>query len=270
MFIFDYLTFLDYYSNTKNLQKDSIGVGPLYYFINKNKPAKIVNLLDYYITVDGVKIYVKILPNKRHPTRVPAVLFTVPTIINNIMYDVHYHFGENSENDITTGKIIEINIRKNNESTFKKYSNRKNKNKSKKYSVKNTNNKIKILNSESLSDENIIPIYPIEEIYFHKTIQIPTETNFLLGDSEHIHCKFNNSILIDDVYKIICNPEKNEKSNILRTMERTFSPSELIQIREIISKPFRHQKKGGKMQIRTRSRTRTFGKTRKNINKTCK
>lgn len=42
MFIFDYLTFLDYYSNHKNLQKDFIGIGPLYYFVNKNKPAKIV------------------------------------------------------------------------------------------------------------------------------------------------------------------------------------------------------------------------------------
>jgi hypothetical protein len=49
-------------------------------------------------------------------------------------------------------------------------------------------------------------------------------------------------------------------------METTFSPSEIIQIREIISRPFRHKKKGGKMQLRTRNRRQihAFGKTQKN------
>jgi hypothetical protein len=50
--------------------------------------------------------------------------------------------------------------------------------KTKNISVKNTNNKIKILDSESLSDENIISIYPIEEIYFHKTANKPTKNIF--------------------------------------------------------------------------------------------
>ena len=107
--------------NHKNLQKDFIGIGPLYYFVNKNKPAKIVNLLEDYILVDGIKIYVKIHPNKRHPERVPAVLFTIPTFINNVLYDVHYHFGENSENNIVSSKVTETNIRKNKKTTTRKY-----------------------------------------------------------------------------------------------------------------------------------------------------
>ena len=247
MFVFDYLTFLDYYSNHKNLQKDFLGVGPLYYFVNENnKPAKSVVLLQDYITVDGKKIYVKIHPNKRHPERVPAVLFTIPTLINGVLYDIHYHFGENSENNITTGKIIEMSIKKNKKTESRKYSRKIKKNKKKYASVKNANDKLKILDDQSISDESIITIYPIEEIYFHKTIQTPTEDDLLIGHSLHIPCKFYNGTTISDVYKIICTPEKNEKIDNLRTMESTFSSSELMQIREIISRPFRHQKKGGR------------------------
>lgn len=246
MFIFDYLTFLDYYSNHKNLQKDFIGIGPLYYFVNKNKPAKFVNLLEDYILVDGIKIYVKIHPNKRHPERVPAVLFTIPTFINNVLYDVHYHFGENSENNIVSSKVTETNIRKNKKTTTRKYTEKIKNKKIKHNSVKNTNNKIKILDNQQLPDDSIQTIYPVEEIYFHKTVQTPTESDFLLGQSLHIPCKFYNGTQIDDVYKIICTHEKNEHHNNLRTMETTFSATDLKQIREIISRPFRHQKKGGK------------------------
>jgi hypothetical protein len=246
MFIFDYLTFLDYYSNHKNLQKDFIGIGPLYYFVNKNKPAKMVNLLEDYILVDGIKIYVKIHPNKRHPERVPAVLFTIPTFINNVLYDVHYHFGENSENNTVSSKVTETNIRKNKKTTTRKYTEKIKNKKIKHNSVKNTNNKIKILDNQQLPDDSIQTIYPVEEIYFHKTVQTPTESDFLLGQSLHIPCKFYNGTQIDDVYKIICTHEKNEHHNNLRTMETTFSATDLKQIREIISRPFRHQKKGGK------------------------
>ena len=254
MFVFDYLTFLDYYSNHKNLQKDFLGVGPLYYFVNENnKPAKSVILLQDYILVDGIKIYVKIHPNKRHPERVPAVLFTIPTLINNVLYDIHYNFGENSENDIKTGKIIEIGIKKNKKTASRKYSRKMKKIKYNSASVKNTNNKLKILDDQIISDDSFITIYPIEEIYFHKTIQNPTENDLLLGYSHHIPCKFYNGSLIGDVYKIICTPEKNEQIDNLRTMESTFSSSELKQIREIISRPFIHQKKGGKKTQKKRN-----------------
>jgi hypothetical protein len=203
MFVFDYLTFLDYYANDKNLQTDAIGVGPLYYFVNKkDTPAKNVNILNKYIIINGVKIYVKIHYNKRHPERIPAVLFTIPTIINNELYDIHYHFGVNSENDkFILGKVSEVIIENNNQS-----GKRTKRTKSKyKFSLKNAK-KLNILNdSSSISD--IETIKPIEEIYFHKTIQVPSINN-MIGHIEHKPCKFYNNITIDNVYNIICNTEK--------------------------------------------------------------
>lgn len=244
MFVFDYLTFLDYYTNDKNLQTDAIGVGPLYYFVNKkDTPAKNVNMLNKYIIVNGVKIYVKTHYNKRHPERIPAVLFTIPTIINNELYDVHYHFGVNSESDkFILGKVTSEVIIQNKQS--RKYTKRT---KSKyKFSIKNAN-KLNILDdSSSISD--IETIKPIEEIYFHKTIQVPS-TNNMIGHIKHKSCKFNNNITIDNVYYIICNPEKELNT---KTMESSFLLNELEQIREIISRPFKHHRGGKRRTLKKR------------------
>jgi hypothetical protein len=171
---FDYINFLEYYSDDNNLQSEQFG--PVYYFMSDvNIKKSKSKTLRHYIVIDNTKIYVTIHYNKRHPKLLPAVLFTIPTEINGILYDVHYHFGisEDEKNDVNP-KLVE------NRKLLgpKKYTNKK---KPKKLKDKT---KIKILDSYSLSDSSIdIAPYDFPSIiYFHKTIQVPKEESigFLL------------------------------------------------------------------------------------------
>jgi hypothetical protein len=238
---FDYIKFLEYYSNDANLQSENFG--PVYYFLSdKNIKKSKSKLLKNYILIDNTKIYVTIHYNKRHPEHFPAILFTVPTEINGILYDVHYHFGISEDEKIKISpKLVE------NRKVIgpKKYT-KKNKTKKLKY-----NTKLEILDSDSLSDSSIdIAPYDFPSIiYFHKTVQIPTEDSN--GYTEHNFCRFNNGISVDNVFNIICLPETGETN--IRTMETTFSTNELKQIREIIYKPFFSEGKGRKSRRRKHS-----------------
>jgi hypothetical protein len=186
-------------------------------------------MLTNYIVINNTKIYVTIHYNKRNPQHLPAVLFTVPTQINGILYDFHYHFGINEDDKTQVNpKLVE-------ERKIigpKKYTKNK-RTKNKKSKIKK---KIEILESDSLSDSSIMsaPYDFPNIIYFHKTIQVPSEDD--TGHTKHTFCRFNNNIPIDNVMNIICLPENREIE--VRTMETTFSPDELNYISTIISKPF--------------------------------
>lgn len=238
---FGYIKFLEYYLNDKNLQSEHFV--PVYYFMsNVNIKKSKSKMLRHYIVIDDTKIYVTIHYNKRHPQHLPAVLFTIPTEINGILYDVHYHFGiSEDEKTIINPKLTE----QHKIIGPKKHTKKK---KPKKLKLK-TKTKIEILDSDSLSDSsiNLAPYDFPSIIYFHKTIQVPKEDN--IGHSEHNFCRFNNGISIDDVFNIICLPESEETTGI-RTMETTFSPNELQQIRDIIYKPFISEGKGRKTRRR--------------------
>lgn len=86
-FIFNYDTFYNYYINKTNCIKDDST--SIIYFHNseKYKLPKTTERSKYYILVDNVKIYIK--SDEKNKT----LLFTIPTVYKNKLYDVHYHFG---------------------------------------------------------------------------------------------------------------------------------------------------------------------------------
>jgi len=90
-FYFDYEKFYNYYSDVSNLETNNETPNPdIYYYSetpnNIQMPIK-TTLSDKFITINNSRIYVSSIGKQR-------LLFTIPTKIDNKLWDFHYHFGK--------------------------------------------------------------------------------------------------------------------------------------------------------------------------------
>lgn len=85
-FIFDYSTFYNYYTNPQNLLIDNNPNTMIYFIGNKQNRSTTPNT---YITIAQKKIFITDMKDSKK-----QLLFsTKEHIVNNIIYDNHYHFG---------------------------------------------------------------------------------------------------------------------------------------------------------------------------------
>jgi hypothetical protein len=92
--IFDFTTFYNYYTNNSNI---TVGAPFTMKYHCKNT-IRTANNSGKYITIDGKKLYISILPPNPVENRItPALLFTIPTTINGVLWDTHYHFAVRNE-----------------------------------------------------------------------------------------------------------------------------------------------------------------------------
>jgi len=88
---FDYETFYNYYTNDSNLEKDNSSLNTtIWYYENtqyKNQQPIDTILSKKYIVINNTKLYIKQLDSSS------KLLFTIPTLIDNKLWDFHYHFG---------------------------------------------------------------------------------------------------------------------------------------------------------------------------------
>lgn len=91
---FDINKFLSYYKDTTNpdIQIDPTQLVTHFYIKNsKNKYIEVSNPLSQrFITINEEKLYIT---NYIDKYKVEHILFTIPTEINGILWDFHYHFG---------------------------------------------------------------------------------------------------------------------------------------------------------------------------------
>ena len=90
---FDYDAFYNYYTNDSNLEKDNSKLNTtIWYYLNapyKNQPPIDTILSNKYIIINNTKLYIKKLDSNK-------LLFTIPTLIENKLWDFHYHFGQDN------------------------------------------------------------------------------------------------------------------------------------------------------------------------------
>jgi hypothetical protein len=234
-YIFNYNDFYNYYTNPSNVITDATYCVSLYYFVDKiKKMRKSNNPKCTYIIVNGIKIYISIDIKKN--TQPPYGLhFSIPTMINDTLFDFHYHFGKRHHKYtvIADKQYINDAISK----TSKPRKTRKNK---------------KTLSEASYTLEtaepsiDMFPINPNENIiYFHKTIQ--HLTNNQDGFREHKNCYFQDNTNIQSINNIVC-LDKDET-----IMGRAFTEFDKTILRQIMKRPF--EKRGGK-KFRNRKNTR--------------
>jgi hypothetical protein len=102
MYIFNYNTFHTYYTEPKNLLTDTTDCVSLYYFIGDKNKLKNSHPKCDYIIINGIKIYVSKSDSKstciandgkKITEQTDVLLFSIPTMIDDKMFDFHYHFG---------------------------------------------------------------------------------------------------------------------------------------------------------------------------------
>ena len=241
-YIFNYNDFYNYYTNPSNVITDTSDCVSLYYFVDSDKIKKMKksnNPKCSYIIVNGVKIYITIDIKKN--TQPPyGLLFSIPTMINNTLFDFHYHFGKRHHEYtvIADKQYINDAVKK----TTKLRKTRKNR---------------KPLSETSYNLEtaepsiDTFPINPNEKIiYFHKTIQ--HLTNNQDGFREHKNCYFQDNTNIKSITNIVC-LDTDET-----VMGRVFSEFDKTILRQIMKKPF--ENRGGK-KSRNRKNTERRVKT---------
>lgn len=105
--IFDFTTFYNYYTNNSNI---TVGAPFTMKYHRKNTIQTAYNSGNY-ITIDGKKLYISILPPNPVENRItPALLFTTPTTINSVLWDTHYHFAVRNEFSQRSRGIHNINV----------------------------------------------------------------------------------------------------------------------------------------------------------------
>jgi len=191
-FYFDYEKFYNYYSDVSNLEINNETPRQDIYYYSEN-PNNIqmpiqITLSDKFITINNSRIYVSSIGKQR-------LLFTIPTLIDNKLWDFHYHFGK---------RIV---------------------NKPKQKSQKRKK--------------------PIDGVFFHKTIQKPTENG-----KENINCYFRQKMNID-----LNNFEDMECLQRGNKMRELYTPEDFVYIKEIISRPFKNQT-AGKASRKTRRKNK--------------
>lgn len=274
MYIFNYNTFHTYYTEPKNLLTDTTDCVSLYYFIGDKNKLKNSHPKCDYIIINGIKIYVSKSDSKstciandgkKITEQTDVLLFSIPTMIDDKMFDFHYHFG------IRTHTYIDI--------LDKQYVNRKRKQKNKSIrnnkkqnfsitnidytleditqlmDVQNIDKKVKTTRNKTIkkrrhvtktNDDYIlekyspkIDLFPFDTnkkiIFFHKTIQIHTgnnSKNIPEGTKQHYNCYFQDETAIESINNIVCLDEDKT------VMGRAFSQFDKKIIKEILQRPF--------------------------------
>jgi len=252
-FIFDYDKFFEYYTDPKNRHIDD-RPRPIIYYFNRSdihKPVKTTYLSKYYIIIDGVKIYISEVTKNNNPHK--ELLFTIPTEINGVIYDFHYHFGFRTINRKDPIKLNRLYFYNNNAIQPSKTM--------KTRTRKRVISKISQTREEVIGENILHEIIPDnnrefviidqneKRVFFHKTIQLPDKDG-MIGINEHNSCHFQNKIKIYSTSNIICLDDDN------KYMKLIFSSEELHQITEIIKRPFlsniSFKLRGGKILSRKR------------------
>lgn len=258
--IFNYATFFNYYMNSNNIIKNNNECVNMLYFTNstknKNKKARMGDSKCNYIIINGIRIYISysdkknVYKNDKGENVIEntdTLLFSIPTIINNKLFDVHFHFGKREHEyiKIKDKRYINANIKQNK-------------------IIKSNNKTRKLINNNNIINNNIsdkmnnlinvepeINDYPINKnekiIYFHKTVQHYTNdcmNNEPEGYSEHKKCYFQDNTSIIDINNIVC-LDKDES-----IMGTVLSDEDKIIFNEILRRPFINST-GGKMKKKT-------------------
>jgi len=234
-FIFDYEQFYEYYTDPVNINIENTTRPTVFYFdndnksIKKDKQAKSNNLSQYYIVVNGVKVYIATFKDKS----TKSLLFIMPTEIGGHLFDFHYRFGFRPINpNKEPTKIDRLYLLDDKKIITSK---------------KKQTRKRRSLVSPAVTKGNIIDEIQIDTIpefihmdlnekvvFFHKTIQVPTNISAkkIMGQNKHQMCYFQNNTKIKNVRTILC-VDENQKH-----MKMVFSTQELKQITEIMTRPF--------------------------------
>lgn len=244
-YIFNYTNFYNYYTNPSNVITDPNDCVSLYYFMDSDKIKKMKksNPKCSYIIVNGIKIYITIDIKKN--TQPPyGLLFSVPTMINDTLFDFHYHFGKRHH------KYTVIADKQYIKNSINKTSNPRKTRKNRK-SISETS-----YNLETVEPSiDIFSINPNEDIiYFHKTIQHLTINED--GFREHKNCYFQDNTNIESINNIVC-LDKDET-----IMGRAFSDFDKTILRQILKRPF--ENRGGK-KTRNRKNTRNLKPTKNQL-----
>jgi hypothetical protein len=92
--IFDFTAFYNYYTNNSNI---TVGAPFTMKYYHENT-IQTANNSGNYITIDGKKLYISILPPNPAKNRIThALLFSTPETINGVLWDTHYHFAVRSK-----------------------------------------------------------------------------------------------------------------------------------------------------------------------------
>jgi hypothetical protein len=212
--------------------------------MDKIKKAKKGAIKCTFIVVNGINIYITV-NNKKNiyindngeeiTENTFGLLFSIPTMINDTLFDFHYHFGKRHH------KYTVIADKQYIKDTVIKMSKLRKTRKNRK-SISETS-----YNLETAEPSiNTFPINPNENIiYFHKTIQ--HLINNQDGFREHKNCYFQDNTNIESINNIVC-LDKDET-----VMGRAFSEFDKTILRQIMKRPF--EKRGGK-KSRNRKNTR--------------
>jgi len=253
-YLFNYATFYNYYTNPNNVITDKNDCVKLLFF-NKTKKVSDEKIRDEkcnYIIIDGVKIYIS-EPGKGNnykdkngqiiSEKTYGLLFSIPILIDDKLFDFHYHFGirhENYKTQISESQYINAN------SILKK--------------PRKTNRTIKSIKSLSMSNNyNLTEVEPIIDkfyinpdeklIYFHKTIQEPSKEVIGKGIMKHKDCYFQDNTRIQSINNIVC---VNKDKTIMGKVIEDYNDRQLLN--KIMMMPF--VSNGGKRQKRKRFFTR--------------
>ncbi len=261
-FIFNYETFYNYYMNPVNVTRDDADCVNLYFYNTKNgkiKPAVKSKDKCIYMKVNETKIYVSDA-NKLHKNEYTyAIHFFIPTQINGVLFDFHYHIGKRKEENYKAIKDKIYMSKKTTQNNTLRNTRSNEHNKSKRNTKTQQYDTLNDMFEDVELDVDNYHINPLEKlIYFHKTIQHPVilDGNFdegLRGTFEHIECHFQDNTPIGDINNIVC-IDKDE-----HTIGSLFGELDKQYINEIMTRPFR-KSRGGRKTRHRRQRKRPLCK----------
>jgi hypothetical protein len=261
---FNYDIFYNFYTNPVNIITDISDCVRLNYFNKTNSKTKMPKISSQvlsspkcsYIKIDGIKVYITetgkqntfISGTERKNEDTGGLLFSVPKIMNNELYDFHFNFGKRNKNEgytqINDSKYLNFvpNQVKPNIKSNRTMKNNKNYSTTEYKDLEEIEPNIDTVDIDK--DEKII--------YFHKTEQILTQEK--TGYFNHLHCHFQDNTTIEDINNIIC-LQKNDK-----IMGRVLSDEDKLLLTKIMALPF--ESIGGKLKKKLTQRNRVGLKKR--------
>lgn len=94
-FYFNYDTFYKYYTTESHLETDNSSPKEIWYYLkvcSRNQQPEQSFLSPHFITVNNTKIYISKMGDENNKN--DGLLFTIPTQIDDKLWDFHFHFGK--------------------------------------------------------------------------------------------------------------------------------------------------------------------------------
>jgi len=94
-FYFNYDTFYKYYTTESNLETDNLSPKEIWYYLkvcSRTQQPEQSFLSQRFITVHNTKIYISKIGDENNKN--DGLLFTIPTQIDDKLWDFHFHFGK--------------------------------------------------------------------------------------------------------------------------------------------------------------------------------